>query len=160
VRLDLLDPGVGEAEVDDEHAVDPVLGPPATVDRHLGVDVVDNLDRESDGPRGELRLDTTHELHEERLEGKRVHSTGEHEPACAGPCGRQCPGSAVGVPAELLGDLENSLARRLRDSGAAVQRVRHGPFRDPCAERYVSNRRPPTRVRLLRHGLPSIGRRG
>ena len=115
---ELLDARVVEPQVDDEHAVDAMLAPPAPVDRDLLLDVLDELDRQRDRRGRELRLDAGDELHEERLERERAGRPGEHEPAGVGTCGRERARRAVRVPAELVGDREDPVARVVGDARA------------------------------------------
>ena len=113
---ELLDARVVFAQVDHQHAVDAPLGPPAAVDSTLLVDVLDDLDRQRDRARRELRLDAGDELHEERLERERRQRAREHEPAGVGARGRERARGAVRVPAELLGDREDPLACAVGDA--------------------------------------------
>ena len=53
---ELVHARVVDTKVEHEDAVDAVLAPPAPVHRDLLLDVLDELDRERDRPRRELRL--------------------------------------------------------------------------------------------------------
>ena len=139
---ELVDARVVDAQVDHQHAVDAVLAPPAAVDLDLLADVADELERECDRARGELRLDAGDELHEERLERERPRRPREHEPARVGAGRRERARRAVRIPAELVGDREDAVARVVGDAGPAVERVRDGALRDAGALGDVADRDP------------------
>ena len=72
----------------------------------------------------QLALDAGEELHEEGLERDRRRGPREDEPEGVRPCRRERPCRTVRVPAELAGDGDDPLARRVRDARPPVQRVR------------------------------------
>ena len=94
-----------------EHAVDPVLAQPPPIDRDLLVDVPDELERQGDRARGELGLDAGEELHEERLEREGARRSGKDESARVGARRRERARGPVRIPAELVGDREDAIAR-------------------------------------------------
>ncbi len=79
--MERLDAGIVVAHVDDEHPVDAMLAEPAPVDGNLFLDGVDELQRQTERPWRELRLDSRDELHEERLERDRGRGPRQDEPA-------------------------------------------------------------------------------
>ena len=140
---DLGDARVLPPRVEEHDAVDAPLRPPAPVDLALLLGVGDELDHERDPARRELGLDTGDELHEERLEREDPRRARDHEPAGVGARGRERAGSPVRVPAEVGGDPQDPLARRVGDARLPVQRVRDGALRDAGPLRDVGDRDPP-----------------
>ena len=147
------DPRVVHAQVDHQHAVDAVLAPPAPVDGDLVLDALDELDRQRDGPGGQLGLDAGDELHEERLQRERLRRTREEQPARVGARSGERARGAVRVPAELVGDREDAVPGVVRDARPAVERVRDGALGDPGEPGDVADRRPPCHLRALGHAF-------
>ena len=150
----LVDAGVVEAQVDDEHAVHPVFAEPAAVDLDLVADVADELERECDGARRELLLDPGDELHEERLVRDRPRGPCEHEPARVGAGRRERARRTIRIPAELVRDRDDAIARVVGDARPAVECVRDGALGHTGALGDVLDRDPT--APLLHHAPASF----
>lgn len=134
--------GVLGARVDHEDAVHPSFGPPAAVERALGVEVLDDLEEECDPPCGEHFLDAGDQLEEEGLHAEGLGGPGEHQSQGAGAFAGQCAGGTVGLPAEFLRDPAYPGAGVLGDARPVVERERDGALRDPGPAGDVLDRRP------------------
>ena len=89
-------PLVLDAQVDQEDAVGPALGPPAPVG--LGASASwsgDDLEQQGGGAGGQGVLDAREQLHEERLDPQGAGRQAADQAEGAGPGGRQGPGGAV-----------------------------------------------------------------
>ena len=145
-----VDPRIVLSEIEEQHAVDAVLCPPAPVDRDLGGHVGCELEGERDRTCGELRLDPGEELGEEPFDRERARGPGEDEAARVGTGRRERPGGAVRPPAELVGDPEDAFTGRVGEAGAVVECVGDCALRDACLARDVLDRDAPRRLRPRR----------
>ncbi len=80
----------------------------------------------------------------------------EHEPAGVCARGREGARGTVRVPAEVVGDGEDALARIVRHPGTSVERVRHGALRHTGPLGDVLDRDP--RAASLHHSTASFER--
>ncbi len=148
-------PGIVDAKIDHHHAVDPALGPPAAVDAHLLVDVVDELEGQPDGMSRQLRLDAGDELHEERLESEHPRRARNHQAARVGTCRGERPRGTVRIPAELVRDCENTRARPIRHARLPVQCVGDRSLRHARTLGDVADRDSRNATGFLRHRISS-----
>ena len=153
---ELVDTRIVQPQVDDEHAVNPVLAEPSAIHGDLLVDVADELERQGDRARGELGLDACDELHEERLERDRARRSREHEAARVGPRRGERARGSVRVPAELVRDRDDAVARVVRHARPSVECVRDGALGDAGALGDVLDRDPA--ASLLCHSPASFAR--
>jgi hypothetical protein len=136
-----VDPLVVHPQVDQEHAVDALLGRPPPVQLDLGGLVLDDLEHQRDRPGRQLGLQAGDQLEEERLDAERAGGPGEHQAHRVGTGRGQGSGGAVRPPLELVGHPEDAPPRLLRDARSAVERERDRAFRDTGAQGDVSDRR-------------------
>ncbi len=151
------DAGVVGARVDDEHPVDPVLGPPAAVDGALGRHVLHHLEEQAELALGQDLLDAGDQLQEERVHAQVGRRSRHHEPHGGRPLARQRTGRRARAPAQLLGHAPDTVAGEFRDARPVVEREGDGALRDPRPLGDVLHRRPARGCASDRRSVP--GRR-
>ena len=85
-------PGVVQAQVADEDAVDPPLAPPPPVERDLGLRVGDHLEHQRVRAGRQLRLDPADQLHEERFDAEGARRAAQRQAERVRAQRRRAPG--------------------------------------------------------------------
>ena len=146
VQARILELGIGEQE-----PVDPSTRRQALVgsQRLFGAGNRHQVEQQRVIGRCQLALDARQEAHEERVGLELLGLTREHQADRACARLRQGPSGCAGMPAQLLGRLEDSSTRLLADAGPAVDGERHRCGGHACPSRHVGDRRAPAPVSFL-----------